>query len=132
MKKNDFDSFLAVIALAGFDAEIKRNEEKLYRLKESVRWEERKQSFRSTLSVILQSANLTRKELNFVLSGIQDAGPDELLEKIRFVSDRINVENDPAKAFMGRCDAGTGKIETYDKGFDLKLATEARKRRKLI
>lgn len=104
MKKNDFNSFLAEIALAGFNCEIKRNEEKLDRLRQAIRWEEQKQSFRSTLSVMLESAQLSRKELNHVLTGIADDGPDQLLEKIRFVADRLPAQRDPRKLFAERCE----------------------------
>lgn len=103
MKRNDFNGFLADIALAGFNAEIKRNEEKLRHTERSLIWERQKQSFRSTLSVMLQSAQLTRKELNFVLADVNDASPDELLKKIRFVTERMPEVADPRRQFADRC-----------------------------
>lgn len=131
MKKNDFNGFLAEVAFAGFNAEIKANEAKIRYMERSLLWERQKQSYRSTLSVLLQSANLTRKELNFVLADVREATPDELLKKIRFVSERI-TENDPAKMFRNRCEVFAESFDKSDYNFERELVIKANKKKKLF
>lgn len=125
------NSFLAEIALANLDIEIRSQKEKVWRLESSVRWEQDRQKKLSTLSVLLQSANLTRKELNFVLTNVRDATPDELLKKIRFVSERI-IENDPAKMFRNRCEVFAESISESDYNFERELVIKANKKKKLF
>ena len=96
-------NFLAEIALASFEAEINANAEKIRHMEAAIRWERQKQSMWSSLSVMLQSAQLSRKELNSVIAGLKDATPDELLEKIQFVADRLPEVRDPRKQYTERC-----------------------------
>lgn len=102
MLENNFTGFLAQLALATFEVEMKREAEKIYKMEEALRWEKRKQSFRSSLSVLLESADLTRREMRYVMTDIKEDGPDELLQKIRFVTDRMSENPDPAKQFKER------------------------------
>ena len=103
MSANNNTAFLADLALAGFNLEIKHQEGKVLAMEEAARWERLKQNLRSKLSVMLESAKLSRKELNFVLYGVADADPDQLLEKIRFVVDHIPEAADPRRQFTERC-----------------------------
>lgn len=125
------NDFRAMIALAGFNAEVNLHREKAWRLDESARWEKSKQKRLSTLALMIDRANLTKEEMRFVLFGIKEATPEELFDKMQFVSERI-IDNNPAKEFMQRCDAGAIRIEDTDTVFSGELATIARKHRKLI
>lgn len=99
---NTFNSFLAELAKAGFEIEIRKNADKILAMQEAVRWEKRKQLLRSNLSILLETTDLDRKEMIHVMTDINTAGPDELIEKINFVQGRVAEPRDPAKQFVSR------------------------------
>lgn len=96
------NSFLSELALANFDIQVKEQKNKLWKLQESVRWEQQKQRFLSSLCVLLESTQLQKEELRYVLTGISEDGPEVLLEKIKFVNDRLPEVRDPRKQFVER------------------------------
>ena len=97
------NSFLSELALAKFNADIEANESRIKYIESAIKWEKKRQSLRSTLSVIMEQAHLTRREVNFVMCNIMETTIDGLLEKIRFVSSRIPESPDPEKQFIQRC-----------------------------
>lgn len=94
-------SFLAELALAKFNSDIQKNEDRIKYVESAIEWEKKRQSLRSTLSVMLERAHLTRKEMNFIMSNIMSTTIEGLIEKIKFVSDRIPEDN-PASQFKQR------------------------------
>lgn len=95
-------SFLDDLAFAEFKAEIRANEERIAIQEASLRYDRSRQSFMSSLMVLLEIADLSRKELHFVLNDVQEATPDQLLEKIQWVSDRLGEHPDPKRQFVLR------------------------------
>lgn len=95
------NSFLAELALAKFNSEIQKNEDRIKYIESAIQWEKKRQSLMSTLSVMLERAHLTRKEMNFIMSNIMSTTIEGLIEKIKFVSDRIPEDN-PASQFKQR------------------------------
>ena len=99
VNNSTFQGFLATLALSKFEHDIKAQEEKVFALESAVRYEKYKQDFMSTLMVLLEYADLDRRELNFVLSDIEEATPDEIKSKIQWVSNRLGEHPDPKKQF---------------------------------
>lgn len=101
MLENNFTGFLAQLALAKFNADIKKNEDRIRYAESAIEWEKKRQSLMSTLSVMLERAQLSRREMNFIMSNIMSTTIDGLIEKIKFVSERIPEDN-PAAQFKQR------------------------------
>lgn len=99
---NNFQGFLAKIALAKLDQDLKRQAAKVFEMESAIRYEKYKQDFTSSLMVLLERVDLSRRELNHVLFRVEEATPDELLQKIKFVTDRMGESPDPAKQFKSR------------------------------
>lgn len=91
-------NFLNDLAWAGFEADLKKEEDRVKYMNYPLVWNKIRQEKLSWLMVLLERAYMTRQEQAWVYMGVETDSIEELSRKIRFAGQYLPDPN-PKKQF---------------------------------